>query len=103
MGGWAGMYLLNHTLSEYIDMAGYIKRSSVIEPGDVPWCLNPLPLLTACGNGRGGGDFYEGHIGYADIGIWAFHWVEYTDKVPDGYREAMYRFKEQTKIQEAIS
>jgi len=88
-----GMYLINHDRSEYIDIAEYIRRSSVMEK-DGPWCLSPLPLLTACGNGRGGGDFGEKCIGYGDVGIWAFQWVEYNDHIPDGYEKASYRFME---------
>ncbi|MDR3239031.1 MAG: hypothetical protein LBT44_02955 [Clostridiales bacterium] len=88
-----GMFLVNHDLAVYLDIAEYIKQSSVMEK-DGPWCLSPLPLLTACGNGRGGGDFHESHTGYDDVGIWAFNRVEYTDKIPDGYHEAKYRFAE---------
>jgi hypothetical protein len=60
----------------------------------VPWCLSPLPLLTACGNGRGGGDFYKDHIGFSDVGTWAFQLVEYTDHIPKGYQNAEICFRE---------
>ena len=32
----------------------------------------PLPLLTAVGNGRGGGDFQDGD-GIEFVGTWAWH------------------------------
>jgi hypothetical protein len=89
-----GMYLLNHDRKSYIDIAAYIKASSVPDSDNVPWCLSPLPLLTACGNGRGGGDFYSQHTGYSDVGTWAFQVVEYTDHVPEGYQKAEICFRE---------
>ena len=88
-----GMYLLNHSKLLYIDLAKYIQQSIDAEG----WCLSPLPLLTACGNGRGGGDFYEGHSGFEHIGTWAFDWVEYTDHVPVGYAEFLIRFAEDAR------
>lgn len=88
-----GMYLVNHDLKSYLDMAAYIQRSAVRSNGMRVWCANPLPLLTACGNGRGGGDFRGGQ-GYEDIGTWAFHRIEYTDKIPQGYCEKDYCFIE---------
>ena len=62
-----GTYLVNHDLRCYIDMEAYIKRSTVRKGTMKGYCLDPLPLLTACGNGRGNGDFRSG-IGIEDIG-----------------------------------
>lgn len=85
-----GTYLINHNKKVYIDMGRYIQGSTVDG-----WCLNPLPLLTACGNGQGGGDFYEGNTGYENVGIWAFDTLEYASAVPeDRYQEVLFRFIE---------
>jgi len=88
-----GMFLLNHSKALYVDLAGYIRRS-IDEEG---WCLSPLPLLTACGNGRGNGDFYKEYSGFEHIGTWAFDWVEYTDYVPGDYTEFPIRFAEDAR------
>ena len=92
--GTKRMFLVNHEKHRYIDMTAYIRDN--ITNGGLwdGWCMNPLPLLTACGNGRGGGDFCKGRIGYQDIGIWAFDYLEYTDKLPVGYSEAIFYFDE---------
>lgn len=91
-----GMYLVNHTHSRYLDLTKYIKRCRYKEDPKEKyyWCVNPLPLLTACGNGRGGGDYHKVHPCYKDVGAWAFHTLEYTDEVPDSYVEAVYSFSE---------
>lgn len=92
------MYIVNHNKRLYIDLEAFIRENTA-KGGDWDgWCMNPLPLLTACGNGRGGGDFYEGHIGYEDIGIWAFDFLEYTDKIPDGFTEAIFYFDEHREV-----
>jgi len=89
-----GFYLVNHDQSVFIDMEAYIQRSTVVED-EVAWCMDPLPLLTACGNGRGGGDYRnESYPCYGDVGTWAFSSVECTETVPAGYTEAIYCFKE---------
>ena len=35
------------------------------------WIVNPLPLLTALGNERGGGDYHSEHADFDKVGIWA--------------------------------
>ncbi|MDR0531394.1 MAG: hypothetical protein LBG83_04945 [Oscillospiraceae bacterium] len=84
-----GTYLVNHDLKCYLNMADYIC-GSVKENG---MCFNPLPILTACGNGLGNGD-YEGQSCSDDVGTWAFHRLEYTDRIPEGYSEKKYCFIE---------
>ena len=78
-----GKYLVNHDKCEYIDIAAYIKEA-VFSWGNDYWAVNPLPLLTACGNGRGRGDFYSGNIGSCHVGTWAFATLEYTSLIPLG-------------------
>jgi len=87
-----GKYLINHDKGEYIDIAAYIKEAAFLW-GDDYWAVNPLPLLTACGNGRGGGDFYTGNIGGDHVGTWAFATLEYTNLIPPGYKQSDILFK----------
>jgi len=49
-------YIVNHTKQQFVDKQGKI--------------YHPLPLLTAEGNGRGGGD-YNGPCGMELVGTWA--------------------------------
>jgi len=93
-----GMYLINHDKQEYINLAIYIRDNTARGGTWDGYCMNPLPLLTACGNGRGGGDYHEGHVGYEDIGIWAFDCLEYTDVKPDGFTEAIFYFNEHKEV-----
>ena len=58
--------MANINLNEY-------KAESVDKEG---WTIHPLPLLTAVGNGRGGGDFQDG-IGIEWLGLWAWHLLAY--------------------------
>ena len=71
-------FLLNHDTKQFVDLEEY-KKQSVDKHG---WIIHPLPLLTAVGNNRGGGDFYEGNIGYENVGIWAWHLLSFDDKPP---------------------
>ena len=101
-------YLVNHTQKIVIDLKKYVaankwhdtwfnKRVGRTEECDM--CIHPLPLLTACGNGRGHGDYCVEYPDYDKVGTWAFDVIEYTHKKPEGYSEVMYRFieKEETK------
>ena len=91
-----GMYLVNHDLKEYLDLGDYIERCTVKEGNWKGYCVNPLPLLTACGNGRGRGDFHSNdtNIGPELVGIWAFDELELTSAIPDSYHECAYSFVE---------
>ena len=66
------MLLVNWTKKQYISMYEYIEKNTVND-----WCLHPLSLLTALGNGKGGGD-YKG-INENLIGIWAFDEISFED------------------------
>ncbi len=73
-------YVINHTKQMYVD-----KNKCAND-------INPLPLLTADGNGCGGGDYrgaYE-HL----CGSWARHIISVDNAVPDGYKELDCRFEE---------
>lgn len=90
-------YLVNHDRKSYIDLNKYIKHNQYKPSWDYSectWCVHPLPLLTACGNGRGGGDYRDDND-YDKIGTWAFDLIELTNALPEGYAEEMYSFKEE--------
>lgn len=89
----SNLYLINHSLKEYLDYGHYIEACSN-DDDSYGGCVNPLPLLTACGNGRGGGDFRSKTTGRADVGIWAFDELEISETVPEGYNKAFYYFME---------
>lgn len=91
-----GKFLVNHTTHEYINLDKYKKENK--RNG---YCTHPVPLLTAIGNGQGGGDFYtyanKEHI--EDVGKWAWNVLEIVDQIPPSYnkdyKEVMYHFIEE--------
>lgn len=112
-------YLVNHDKHVYINLREYVEQNKWHEEGDYhkypksrsskarprlvhysyDICVNPLPLLTACGNGRGGGDYHDSYPDFDKVGTWAFDHIEYTGINPAklGYTPVMYSFTEQTK------
>lgn len=102
-----GLYLVNHTLGVYIDLDEFKLLNRWQEKGDwkneaydetmtSTWCINPMPLLTACGNGRGCGDYYDCYPDFGKIGSWAFDTLEITDEKPS-MEPVMFTFTEQRK------
>ena len=60
-------YIYNHATRQVIDL----KHCPIEEQsGESVMKIAPLPLLLAMGNGRGGGDYQRGHIGYELVGSW---------------------------------
>lgn len=59
-------YIVNVTKHEYLDCTEYYKNS---RNPLLDMVSHPLPLLTAIGNQRGGGDYYGQYEEY--IGRWA--------------------------------
>jgi hypothetical protein len=96
--------LVNHTKKEYVIIspedfkkstkvkAQAKKMLKVIEGNEErEWKIHPLPLLTALGNGRGGGDFR----GENDmIGYWARDILSVEKEIPKGYAELNVEFRE---------
>ena len=80
------LFLVNHSKETFLDMRKYIAACTTSDG----WCVSPLPILTACGNGRGGGD-YRNDSDEDIVGTWAFDSIELatTNK---GYEEVCYKF-----------
>ena len=73
-------YILNHTKQEYIDLSLYTEEVAGDRDG---WIIHPLPLLTADGNGRGGGDYRGPQEEY--VGLWKDDLLEVKDYVPNNF------------------
>lgn len=80
-----GRYIVNHTKKLILDCWEYLTLS--LKDSEDGWVIHPLPLLTAVGNGRGGGD-YRG-INQDKVGSWAWDMLEIVD-----WEEAGKYFKE---------
>ena len=85
-----GKFLVNFDTRQFIDLDEY-KATSVGSDG---WIIHPLPLLTAIGNDRGGGDFHKG-VGYDKIGSWAWQLLAFLDLPPKDFSKANIRFVEE--------
>ena len=72
--------VVNHTKKEYVNLAEYIESAT---KDDWDFQINPIPLLTAIGNGKGGGDYCGNQENM--IGHWACDELEVVDEIPDGY------------------
>lgn len=78
-------FLVNHTKKLYVD-----KRKS---PDDGRgFRIHPLPLLTAEGNGRGGGDYRGAHEDL--VGSWARDVISVEKAAPAGFTELKCEFAE---------
>lgn len=85
---YKGKFLLNVSKREGIFLEEYFKK----EIRKDNFIEHPLPLLTASGNGLGGGDFPRGMKGFKDIGKWAGDKIRVSDKLPRGYRDFTYKY-----------
>lgn len=78
--------LVNHTKQTYYDLNEYYAKYIEAVPDKLQqrqiWLPHPLPLLTAAGNGQGGGDYYS-KIGADKVGTWAFDTIEWSATIPD--------------------
>jgi hypothetical protein len=72
-------YIVNHTKKQFVSKERSEKYTT----------LHPLPLLTCDGNGRGGGDYYDGR-NHTIIGYWARDSISVEKKRPDEYVEIIF-------------
>ncbi len=76
-------YVINHSKKTFVD------KFKV--PNVDGWRIHPLPLLTAEGNGRGGGDF----IGESElVGSWSRDSISTSKRKPKEYTELIFDLKE---------
>lgn len=89
----AMLVFINHSKKEYIDITYYILKNGADRYGCI---IHPIPLLTAIGNGKGGGDYRgknEDIVGrWACDVIEARTWID-TTKYKD-YKEIYPEFNE---------
>jgi hypothetical protein len=71
-------YIINHTKKEYVD-----KKNKI---------FHPLPLLTAEGNGNGGGDYYSKNKEL--VGKWSRDVISVEKEKPEEYTELICEFSE---------
>lgn len=87
-------YLVNHDKQIYIDLNRYttIAEEFNKENGWEGWYMNPISLLTAVGNNRGGGDYFDGDntTCFDKVGTWAYDLISLETKPPKGYIEDKY-------------
>lgn len=74
-------FIVNVDRQEYVDKAEVPAVKPYWDPARA-WTIHPLPILTAEGNGRGGGD-YRGH--WPHVGRWARERIYVGATVPDGF------------------
>lgn len=72
-----GLTLVNRTKRVYIRMTDYYHLNVKNNEYYDDWVMHPLPLLTAVGNGNGGGDYHG--INMDLVGSWAGDVIEVVD------------------------
>lgn len=72
-------YIVNHTKKQFIDKSKYKS-------------IHPLPLITAEGNGRGGGDYFGNNEEL--VGSWSRNIISIEKQIPDDFSEFTEMFDE---------
>ena len=88
---YVGKLLVNHTKKLCLPYDEYVEKVGKDKFG---FTIDPLPLLTAVGNGRGGGD-YHSHNGFDKVGTWAWDRIEIVSGKPKGYNKFVPKFREE--------
>ena len=86
-----GLVLCNHTRRIFMDCDKY--HEALKDKDEDGWVIHPLPLLTAVGNGKGGGDYFADND-RESVGTWAGDLISVENEAPKGYTEVEYRFYE---------
>ena len=84
--------VINHDTKEYIDIRDADVTDYWIDKDGKVWLFyyDPLLLLTACGNGLGGGDYRGSNEEL--IGSWAGDRLEASSSKPEGYEPFVPHF-----------
>ena len=90
--GYDGKYFINHTKKVYFSFRKYLKNAKETHKNK-DWVINPISLLTAVGNGRGGGDYFGKNEDM--VGTWAWDEISISTNPPEGYTEIEVDFDEE--------
>lgn len=87
----ANTIYINHDKKEWFDL----KKQTIPDMKGWGGIAHPLPILTADGNGRGGGD-YDGAL-MEMVGKWKGDLIEISDTIPADYKEIEPWFTEMSQ------
>lgn len=97
--------LINHTRKQVLDLTDYYNESIINyykNDRKDSWVIHPLPLLTAFGNGLGGGDYWGNKaINKDKVGMWAGDLIEikpYNEDYKWDYENKKYKYKDYESI-----
>ena len=76
-------YFINIDKNEYVDLEKYVSKAKDKDG----WTINPLPLLTAVGNGKGGGDYHSCYPNYDEVGRWFMDTIYFDEYLPEGLKD----------------
>lgn len=77
----ANTIYINHDKKEWFDL----KKQTIPDIRGWGGIAHPLPILTADGNGRGGGDYDGAHMEL--VGTWKGDLIEVSNTIPGNYKE----------------
>lgn len=86
--GFSTGFLINRTKGVYVDLSKILRQAEA----NGQWAVHPLPILTACGNLRGSGDYMGSHMDL--VGSWAGDLIESSYTRPEGLTETEAFFEE---------
>lgn len=90
---YSGKYLINWDRKLYISFDKYKEKSHSAWSDEVYIC--PFTLLTALGNGRGGGDYHDCYPNADLVGSWAWEEISIENQVPEGFTDYPIYFTEE--------
>lgn len=80
-------YLVNITKKQHISFDDYMSKATNY------WQYNPISILTAIGNGNGGGDYYSKNKRIMSfVGSWAWDVITICDEVPKKMKKLNVNF-----------
>jgi len=85
-------YIVNHSKKLYVDKFKLKPMSPKKWLQGESWTIHPLPLLTAEGNGQGGGDYNGMNMDL--VGSWARDIISTENRLPRDYSELTVYFDE---------
>lgn len=85
-------YLVNWDKKKFVDKTKCNIVNGFWNTADMK--IHPLPLLTADGNGRGGGDYHGNEHSMDYVGTWARDRISLMKDIPEDFTEIIPNFDE---------